>query len=223
MSDDKDKSPDVDAAYASQTPADNVELYAKWASTYDNVFVAESGYILHRNVAEIFLRECEGFSGAVLDIGCGTGVVGVVLKAAGVKDIDGIDISAPMLLQAKAKTDVTGAPIYHHLIAADLTQRIDIADDRYGGLISSGTFTHGHVGPEAFDELWRVAAPGAECAISVRDTHFDALGFRRKLALDVERGVITQPALIETPVYSSAAKGSAHADDRCLVIICRVN
>ncbi len=155
--------------------------------------------------------------------GCGTGVVGAVLKAGGIKDIDGIDISEDMLLQARAKMDAAGAPVYRHLIAADLTQRIDIPDDRYGGLISTGTFTHGHLGPEAFDELWRVAAPGAECAISVRDTHFDAMGFSRKLAADVERGVITEPELIETPVYCAAVKDSAHANDLYLVIICRVN
>jgi len=35
----------------------------------------------------------------------------------------------------------------------------DIPDSAYGG-ISVGTFTHGHVGPEAIDELLRVAGPG---------------------------------------------------------------
>ena len=35
------------------------------------------------------------------------------------------------------------------IIEADLTEPIALADDRYAGIVSAGTFTHGHLGPAA--------------------------------------------------------------------------
>ena len=161
----------VDDAYSLRTPADSVRLYGEWAKSYDIDFIAATGYVLYQQVVEVFLRQQSDIHGAVLDIGCGTGIVGVELRQAGVETIDGIDISEPMLAEAGGKVTTAGDPVYRRLIAADLTRKLKIASDQYAALISAGTFTLGHVGPEAFDELWRVAAPGALFAIGVRTTH----------------------------------------------------
>ncbi len=212
----------VDDAYAVKTPSDSVRLYGEWADTYDTDFVANTGYVVYLRVAEILLHQRAFIDGAVLDVGCGTGIVGVCLREGGIEIVDGVDISQPMLTEAGKKKTNDGAPVYRNLIAADLTQSLDIPDSQYAGLISAGTFTHGHLGPDSLDELWRVAAPGAFCAIGVRDRHFEAMKFGQKLSVDVARGTIAEPDIVEVDMYSAEADNAAHANDKTLVIVCQV-
>jgi len=151
----------VDDAYAIETPDDSVRLYGEWADTYDSGFVEREGYVVYLRVAEIFLRQRSLISGAVLDVGCGTGILGVELRQGGIETIDGIDISPPMLAEAGKKRSKDDVLVYRNLVDADLTKTLDLPDNHYAGLVSAGTFTHGHLGPEPLDELWRVEAPGA--------------------------------------------------------------
>ena len=187
----------VDDAYALKTPADSVRLYGEWADTYDSEFVESEGYVVYLRVAELLVRQRSLINGAVLDVGCGTGIVGVSLREGGIEVVDGIDISPQMLAEAGKKKTKDDFPVYRRLVAADLTKRLDIPDSRYAGLISAGTFTHGHLGPDSLDELWRVAASGAHCAIGVRSTHYESADFGGKLSVDVAQGTITKPDIVE--------------------------
>ena len=148
--------PDLDSAYALQTPDDNRKLYADWAETYDSGFAARMAYRLPALVAGAFVGE-----GPVLDVGAGTGLLGQALAARGVGPIDGIDISEPMLEVARGKA------VYRDLMLADLTQPLALPFAAYRGVVSSGTFTHGHVGPEAIAALLGIAASGAAFVLSV--------------------------------------------------------
>jgi ubiquinone/menaquinone biosynthesis C-methylase UbiE len=212
----------VDDAYAIKTPADSVRLYAEWADTYDSDFVESESYVVYLRVAEIMLRQRSLINGAVLDVGCGTGIVGVSLREGGIEIVDGIDISPQMLAEAGKKKTEDDLPVYRNLIAADLTKSLDIPDNQYAGLISTGTFTHGHLGPDSLDELWRVAAPGALCAISIRSTHFVSMEFGDKLSADVAKGTITKPEIIEVNMYSATARNPDHANDKGLVVVCQI-
>ncbi len=212
----------VDDAYALETPEDSVRLYGEWALTYDTEFVDRFGYVLFRRVAEQLAKLKDRVDGPVLDVGCGTGIVGACLREAGIEAVDGIDISAPMLAEAGRKRTANGEPVYRNLIEADLTTKLDIADARYAGLVSAGTFTHGHLGPEPLNELWRVAAPGAQCAVSVRSTHYESVGFADKLAEDVARGTITEPRLVEVELYAPDTADREHVNDTAFVVVCQV-
>ena len=212
----------IDDAYAVESPADNVRLYRQWASTYDTDLIDRIGYVVYLRVAEVLLSQQTLIDGAVLDVGCGTGLVGGVLREGGIATVDGIDISEEMLAVAGKKQTEDGAPVYRNLIAADLTKTIDIPDNKYAGLISAGTFTHGHLGPDSLNELWRIAAPGAVCAIGVRSTHYEDMGFGEKLSVDVANGIITKPDLNEVNVYSAETDELTHADDKYLIVQCQI-
>lgn len=216
------KTIDVDDAYGLRTPDDNIALYRDWAATYDTDFIEAEGYVLHLRVAERLLRHRAGIDAAVLDVGCGTGAVGLALRAGGIAAVDGIDISAEMLAVAGNKKMPDGTPVYRELIRADLTQTSDMPADRYAALASAGTFTHGHLGPDCLDVLWRVAAPGALAVIAVRSTHYEALGFAGKLEADAAGGIITEPVLDLVGIYAPGASASAHARDEAQLVICRV-
>ena len=70
--------PDLEAAYALQTPDDNRRLYAEWATTYDDEFAVDMDYMLPLHVAEAFASV--GGQGPVIDLGAGTGLLGAALK-----------------------------------------------------------------------------------------------------------------------------------------------
>ena len=149
----------------------------------------------------------------------GTGWVGLALRAdrRGPTVLHGLDLSPEMLEQAAAKRTDGGTAVYDHLLVGDLTAVLPVDDGAYDGVTSCGTFTHGHVGPGAFDELYRIARPGALFAIGINPDHFVAHGFEARFAADVAAGTITQPAVRRVPTYGAGP----HADQTSPVAVFR--
>lgn len=205
---DRKAAPDLGDAYALRTPEDSRRLYRDWAADYDHDFAARRGYRLAREVAEAFLAA--GGTGPLLDAGCGTGLVGEALPEGVVAD--GMDISTEMLAQARAKGR------YRDLFVADMTQPLPVADGAYAGLTCAGTFTHGHVGPDALPALVRTLRPGGVGAVSVRDDLWEDGGFRAAFAALAESGEISPVETVERRIYEGHADDDdGHADDMALV------
>lgn len=198
--------PSLDAAYDLKTPDDSRRLYADWAGSYDRGFAIDHDYQLHLHTARAFAQA--GGQGPVLDVGAGTGLAGGVLAELGLGPVDATDISGEMLEMAERKD------IYRDLFEADLLQGLPVPRESYAGVVSSGTFTTGHVGPEALDELLRVARVGAQFAISINAAHFVAQGFEAKLAALGDR--IGDLQLPEVRIYGPGAQ-DAHKDDTALI------
>ena len=196
----------LSAAYALDGPAANRTLYARWAETYDSGFVVDSRYEYHQRVAAVFAAhslELIAPGEVVVDIGCGTGLAGQALRQHRNIAIDGVDISPEMLRQAARKRH-DDSPVYRRLVEADLTRPLDIPDDTYAGAISAGTFTHGHVGPEALFEIVRIVRPGGSAAIGINAAHFVAAGFEPVLEQHARHGRIVDLQLIDAPIYAGA-------------------
>ena len=84
----------------------------------------------------------------------------------------------------------------------------------YGGVVSSGTFTHGHVGPEALEELLQIARPGALFALLIHQAVYDARGFKRQCEALAPR--IAAFRLEEVPIYG-AGGSTQHRADHALI------
>ena len=166
------KDPDLDTAYALETPDDNRALYAKWAKTYDSTFAEAMDFLMPGHVARLF-RE-NGGKGPVLDAGAGTGLVAAALQDTMPLEIDALDLSPEMLAVAGSKG------LYRNTIVGDLTKPLDLQDGIYNSVVCCGTFTHGHVGPEALDELLRVAAPNGLFVLTIKEEHYEDRGFAKK-------------------------------------------
>ncbi len=203
------KTPNLHAAYALESPEDNKRLYAEWAGDYDEGFAALEDYQLHIHTARAFVGA--GGQGPVLDVGAGTGLCGAVLAGLGVGPIDATDISTEMLEQAMRKD------IYRDAIESDLNKGIPVPRDSYSGIVSSGTFTHGHLGPEALTPLLRVARPGAQFAMSINAKHFEAKGFGDALR-KLEQGQIENLTLPEARIYGDLA-AVENKDDTALIAL----
>lgn len=202
-----DQDDDLEGAYALRTPDDAVRYYRDWASRYDADFAQDMAYLSPEAVAERYAGL--GGEGPVLDVGAGTGLVAEALKRRGIGPVDGIDISEEMLAVA-AKKD-----IYRRTFLADLTQPLALADGFYAGCVSSGTFTQGHVGPEAFEGLLRVTQPGGLFVVTVHEAVYESGGFAAafaRLSGKIE-GFTTAPIAI----YGAAATGEHAGDSAWLV------
>ena len=176
-------------AYSLKTPEDSIKLYKKWAKTYDEDFALNSNYLSPKKISEFFNKYSKNTDTPILDVGAGTGLVGEILNNKGNKKIIGIDISLEMLDQAKLKG------CYSSLIVADITKKISLKNNSIGAVVSAGTFTHGHVGPEAFDELLRITKPGGLFVLSINSKFFVKAGFKEKF-LKI-KNIITSPIFKE--------------------------
>lgn len=200
---------DLDEAYQIDGPDGARRMYGDWAPTYDESFGAAWGYIAPREIAGILKGEI-GAEAEILDIGAGTGLVAEHLRG---RTVDALDITPEMLEVARPKG------VYRSLTLGDLTKALDIPDAAYDAVVSCGTFTHGHVGPECFPELLRITRPGAVFACGTIGPVLDGAGFASELARLVAQGRITPVAWRDIPIYEGA--DHPHKDDRGLVMVFR--
>ena len=161
-------------AYSVKTPEDNIKLYKVWASSYDYDFAKKNDYRSPVLISNYYDKYSNKNDVPVLDVGAGTGLIAEVMNKKNTIDIDAIDISPEMLESAKSKN------CYNKLIEADLTKNLDIENNYYGAIVSAGTFTHGHIGPNALDELLRVTKPSGLFVITIHSKVYVNQNFEQK-------------------------------------------
>jgi len=201
----------LDDAYGLDTVDDARRLYRDWAATYDSEFVDLNGYVYGRRVAELLAEHFESSAGKetplVCDVGCGTGVVGVELTNRGRWIIDGLDLSTEMLDVAANKVDGNGLAIYRNLIQVDLTQGSDLAIGGYDCVVSSGLFTHGHLGPEVVPAVVDLARRGGLVVLGVNHEFYAEAGFGQMFESLSREQQISDLAMIDIEIYTDAPEG----------------
>src|SRR4051794_33237508 len=131
-------------------PREVADRYDEWAQGYDDDLGSWS-YQAPAVVAETVLSRHPG-TGSVLDVGCGTGLVGRALRARGFAGrLAGLDISEASL----AVAEQSGA--YDSLAHADLQQRLPVEDDSVDAVVCVGVMTYL---PEV-EAVWREFARAA--------------------------------------------------------------
>ncbi len=201
--------PSLKAAYALNGTDDVRDLYEAWADTYDTGFAADQGYQLPKQVARAYAAH--GGIGPVLDVGAGTGLGAAALAQHGISPIDGVDLSPEMLAVAAKKG------IYRNLIEADITRPLP-GRPTYKGIVSAGTFTLGHVGPQGLGMLLDGAASGTLFVVSVNAQHFESAGFAGFIE-NVARQ-ITGLLFEDVRIYDDRAD-AAHQNDTARLLIFR--
>jgi len=177
-----------DRVLNASTTEELAKAYNEWADNYDQDLIDEMGYVAPLIATQLFSDNVEDRSTDILDAGCGTGLVGEHLRRHGYKNIEGLDYSRAMLEKAGQKQ------IYRKLTQGDLTGSLDIASNTFDAVISVGTFTCGHVGPEAFDELLRIVKPGGHICFTVRDQAWEEDSYLDKIGALQRNGAWTMLA-----------------------------
>lgn len=194
--------------YSAKKPEEVAALYDRWADTYD-AEMAAAGY-RHPSIALALLaRHLPRGATPVLDAGCGTGLVGEWLGIVGYPEVEGLDISAGMLVRARAK----GAYAKLHNLA--LGGPLPFADGHFAGIVSAGVFTTGHVGAEGLDELIRICRKGGAIVLTVKNTLWEG-GFAARIAELEAQGMIARAE--ETEPYVSMPGEVGTVPSRAVVL-----
>ena len=148
-----------------------MQVYDGWADRYDRELLEDWGYTSPQKAVHLLLEAMASNDLAVLDAGCGTGLVGVLLKEAGISTLTGIDYSPGMLAEAERKG------VYDTLHTIDMNKPLTLPSDSFDAVTCIGTFTSTHVKPQAVAELARVTRSGGVLVFTVRDDYWQSTNF----------------------------------------------
>ncbi|MBR1124949.1 tetratricopeptide repeat protein [Bradyrhizobium lablabi] len=125
------------------------KLYDERANRWDNGATGATGYQGHRLVAGALALLNAQRAGTVVDAGCGTGLVGELLRAE-TRHLVGVDMSEPMLAQARQKN------VYDELHRGDLIAFLNDRPRSCDVIASAATLIH-------FGDLDAVFRAAARC------------------------------------------------------------
>jgi predicted TPR repeat methyltransferase len=181
------------------------KIYDEWAASYDETL--ETWDYRAPTEAARLLRAKAPAGSVILDAGCGTGLTGVALRAAGFTGpIDGVDLSPPSLSEA----DKHG--VYRALTAMNLqTPPLPIPENTYDAVICVGVMTYIPDCEGVLREFARVAKSGGWILITQRDDLFRERGYDaalRNLADVVNDVTISEPLpyLPDNPDFGAEIK-----------------
>ncbi len=139
---------------------DKQKTYDRWAKNYEADLVNDMDYVAHIDVAQIFNQVFKDKNARILDVACGTGLVGAELGKLGFTQVDGTDFSSEML---KISVD---RGVYQDVYQHDFTQPLD-RKGQYDALICVGLFAFHE--PKITDIIHVIQAvrPQSYCVISV--------------------------------------------------------
>jgi predicted TPR repeat methyltransferase len=151
----------------STDPDEVADRYDEWAQGYDDDLVTWN-YQAPAVVADSVVSRHPD-AGSVLDVGCGTGLVGRALRARGFAGrLQGLDISQASLDVARQG----GA--YDSVEQADLQQPLPLDDDTVDALVCVGVMTYLPEVEAVWREFARVVRPGGVLVTTQRDDLWDA-------------------------------------------------
>lgn len=137
--------------------SDVCEFYDAWGPHYSEDVTGgkvESGYgsfnMIVERIAALF--PCKDRAAIqVLDVGAGTGLLGIALKEMGFERVDGSDGSPGMLEQAKMQ-DIYNK-FYCELLTPDDTEKLGDKETEYDLVVSAGSFLPLHIPGSALPAL----------------------------------------------------------------------
>jgi predicted TPR repeat methyltransferase len=142
-------------------PGEVAGRYDAWAQSYD-ADLASWSYQAPAVVAQTLMTHHPAAS-SVLDVGCGTGLVGKALRERGFAGrLLGLDISETSLEIARQSDS------YDTLERADLQQRLPLGDHSVDGVLCVGVMTYLPDVEAVWREFARVAAPGGLVVVTQR-------------------------------------------------------
>lgn len=151
------------------------EVYRDWAKKYDYDNDHVLGTVSQPKSVNLLSTRLKDKTAKIIDVGCGTGLVGEKLKAKDFINFDGIDISKDMLSIAKSRG-------YRNLFLGSLNKQLPVLDDAYDAAMCIGVFTHGHVSSDGFNELCRIVKPGGYVCFTINEGVFEEYGFKEMIA-----------------------------------------
>ena len=157
--------------------------YDEWAHTYEHDLVHEWRY--RAPIVAARLLGDTGIVRPILDVGCGTGLVGRFLNEAGFDEIDGIDVSPASLEAARSG----GA--YRALTCVDLNGGpLPFSAMTYAAVVCVGVLSYAIDPGSIVREFCRITKPDGRLVLTHRVDLWEAQDFGGTLLALQESGLI---------------------------------
>ena len=148
--------------------------------------VSDLEYQLPKVVVELIKQNyAEGSLGAILDLGCGTGLLGLELKN-DPKRLEGVDISASMLKKAEIKN------VYHKLYQSEITEYLASASLNFDYIISLDVFIYVGNLSEVFQLIKSKSQKSVKFVFSTEHTEKEGFQLEKTGRFSHSKGYIQQ-------------------------------
>ena len=183
--------------YKLKTTEEIMKYYDEWGTNnkYDKDMV-EWDYTGPKETVDTFKKYANNKEIKIYDAGCGTGLVGVELKKNGYTNFDGVDLSEKLL-------DLVPNGLYKNLSKADLNKPLNISDNKYDAILCVGTFTFGHVKPQALDEFIRIIKNKGLICFTINEGIYEEYGFDKKINELTEKNLWKKKEFFKSNYISS--------------------
>jgi len=155
----------VNKLVSAENPEEVKEAYATWAENYNND-LNNFGYVAPLIGSELLIKHTSNEESLIHDAGCGTGLVGTLLKEQGYTNLQGSDFSPEMLEKADA------LQIYGNLVELDFGNPLPVADSHFDAVISIGVYTK-RFKSYFLSECIRTLKPGGWFVWSCRELYLE--------------------------------------------------
>jgi len=155
---------------------DSKVLSDEWAGDYNRDLINKYGYIAPNITVNKFNIFHPNKNIKIIDVGCGTGLVGKELSKLGYLNVDGYDISPEMLKIAKQ------LGIYKELKQTDLNKRPFTPTKTYDALVCVGSFGYGALDPKAIKNLVALVRSGGMIFIFMNSEPFNSQNYQEYIS-----------------------------------------
>tara|TARA_B100001123_G_scaffold399120_1_gene483826 strand:- start:1037 stop:1666 length:630 start_codon:yes stop_codon:yes gene_type:complete len=161
--------------YKLKTTEEVMKYYDEWGeeNKYDKDML-NWNYTGPKETSSVLNKHLSDKDSKIFDAGCGTGLVGVELKKYGFSNFYGADLSQKLL-------NLVPKDLYKELRKIDLNKPINKKDDTFDAVMCVGTFTFGHVKPNALDEFIRVTKNNGLICFTINEGIYKEYGFDKKI------------------------------------------
>ena len=161
--------------YKLKTKEELLKYYQNWTkeNKYDQDMV-DWQYTAPQETVSVLSKYALNKNLRILDAGCGTGLVGIELRKNGYSNIVGVDFSQDML-------DLVPQSVYKKIEKVDLNKPLKFKTNTFDVIMCVGTFTYGHVKPQALDELIRITKNKGLICFTINEGIYEEYGFDNKV------------------------------------------
>ena len=190
----------VDLADLSRSAERDFDL---WSQGYDAKIVPGI-YLSPARLTVLVTKHVAQFAGPILDLACGTGLMGEELRALGFTDIIGVDLSGRMLERAAAKA------VYSRLVKADMHGTLPLNPGSFAAVVCMGAFYEGIADVQALAHVLPLIRPGGHLICDIEMVAWEAGGFGAALRVLAAEGLLD---LLHAMPGRFFAPGHTGADD----------
>lgn len=183
-------------------PSDYVEtLFDDYAPRFDNALVEKLGYCGPQLLADAVARAGTACGGGatILDLGCGTGLVGAAFRAQAAW-LEGIDLSAMMIAEAETKG------IYDRLHHGDILAPFPVESRLYDIVLAADVLIYIGALEGLFQAVRQILKPGGLFAFSTQRAPGDETGQADDFILGADHRYAHSTAYIENCAVQAGLK-----------------